>query len=83
MQRGAVVITKRRTGDGADVARAVRCAGGEPGADLDLLTDRFDELYARMQAPGVIEEEHRRAGSPEGWRLQPLDPQSRACAVAE
>ena len=23
--------------------------------DLDLLTDRFDELYARMQAPGVIE----------------------------
>ena len=56
LQRGAVVITKHDEPVMVlmSLERYVELErAGTP--DLDLLTDRFDELYARMQAPGVAE----------------------------
>lgn len=56
MQRGAVVITKHDEPVMVlmSLERYVELErAGAP--DLNLLTDRFDELYARMQAPGVAE----------------------------
>lgn len=56
MQRGAVVITKHQEPVMVlmSIERYVELErAGAP--DLDLLTDRFDELYARMQGPGVAE----------------------------
>ena len=56
LQRGAVVITKHDEPVMVlmSLERYVELErAGTP--DLNLLTDRFDELYARMQAPGVAE----------------------------
>lgn len=53
IQHGAVVITKH------DTARAVLLsideftALAEPANRLDPLSDEFDALFARMQAPGA------------------------------
>ncbi len=56
MQRGAVVITKHDEPVMVLMSLERYVALERAGApDLDLLTDRFDELYARMQAPGVAE----------------------------
>ena len=56
MQRGAVVITKHEEPVMVlmSIERYVELerAGGP---DLDLLSERFDELYARMQAPEVAD----------------------------
>lgn len=56
MKRGAAVITKHD--EPVMVLVSIeRYAELERAAapDLDALTDRFDALYARMQAPGVAE----------------------------
>lgn len=56
MQRGAVVITKHDEPVMVLMSVERYVALERAGApDLDLLTGRFDELYARMQAPGVAE----------------------------
>jgi len=56
MQRGAVVITKHDEPVMVLMSLERYVALERAGApDLSLLTDRFDELYARMQAPGVAE----------------------------
>jgi len=56
LQGGAVVITKHEKPVMVlmSIERYVELErAGTP--DLDLLTDRFDELYARMQDPGVAD----------------------------
>src|SRR5438093_770238 len=56
MKRGAAVITKHD--EPVMVLISIeRYAQLEKAAapDLDALTDRFDAMYARMQAPGVAE----------------------------
>ncbi len=56
LQRGAVVITKHDEPVMVlmSIERYVELErAGTP--DLELLTERFDDLYARMQVPGVAE----------------------------